>query len=159
MANPMQDISPHKPSTRKLERLLAVIGTAICLIVSAGIWVVFSAQQPMWPLPDLYLLEMFVASILGTWGIWSTESRLSPLRGILIWVVVGVLFAFVIIGAWSIGFLFTPVAGLFAIAAILSDLRQGHNLVVHLGVGLAAALAQAALMLAVIRFLYAGAIF
>jgi hypothetical protein len=55
--------------------------------------------------------------------------------------------------------LFTPVAGLFAIAVILSDRRQGHNLVIHLGAGLAAALAQAALMLAVIRLLYPGAIF
>jgi hypothetical protein len=150
----MQDISSHTTSTRKLERLLAVIGTAICLIVSALIWQVVSRQQPMWPLPDLYLLEMLAASVLGTWGIWSNGSRQSPLRGILIWVVAGVLFAFVIMGAFSIGFFFTPVAGLFAIAAILSDRRQAHNLIVHLGVGLAAALVQAALMLAVIRLLY-----
>jgi hypothetical protein len=61
----MQGISTHTTSTRKLERLLAVIGTAVCLIVSVRIWQVFSAQQPMWRLPDLYLLEMVAASILG----------------------------------------------------------------------------------------------
>ena len=108
----------------------------------------------MWPLPDLYLLEMLAASFLGTWGIWNNDSKRSPLHGILIWAVVGVLFAFVIMGVFSIGFVFMPVAGLFAFAAILSDRRQAHNPIVHLGIGLAAALVQAALMLAAIRFLY-----
>jgi len=150
----MQDISPHTTSARKPERFLAVIGTAICLIVSALIWQVFSRQQPMWPLPDLYLLEMLAASFLGTWAVWNNDSKQSPLRGILIWAMVGVLFAFVIIGSFSIGFFFMPVAGLFAIAAILSGRRQAHNMIVHIGVGLAAALAQAALMLAAIRFLF-----
>jgi hypothetical protein len=150
----MQDISSHTTSTRKPERLLAVVGTAICVIVSVLIWQVVSRQQPMWPLPDLYLLEMLAASVLGIWGIWNNDSRQSPLRGVLNWAVVGVLFAFVIMGSFSIGFLFIPVAGLFAIAAILSDRRQVHNLVVHIGVSLAAALVQAGLMLAAIRLLY-----
>jgi hypothetical protein len=67
--------------------------------------------------------------------------------------VVGVLFAFVIMGAWSVGFLFLPVAGLFAVTAVLSDRRQHEKLVFHLGAGLAAAVAQASLMLFVIRLL------
>ena len=105
----------------------------------------------MWPLPALYLLEMLAASILGVWDTWSSETRQHG--AIVTWVVTGILLAFVIIGAWSVGFLFIPVAGLLAGAAVLSDRRQGRSLVVHLGVGLGAALAQAALMLGVIRFL------
>ena len=124
---------------------------AICLIVTAFVWQVFGAQQPMWPLPDFYLLEMLAASVVGTWGIWSNESRQSPRRGIAIWIVIGVLFAVVIMGAWSVGFLFAPVALLFVIAATLSERRQAHSLLIHLGVGLAAALAQAALMLSIIH--------
>jgi asparagine N-glycosylation enzyme membrane subunit Stt3 len=96
---------------------------------------------------------MLAASILGTWSIWTNESRLSPLRGILAWAVVGILFAFVVMGAWSVGFLFIPVTVLFAIVAILSDRRHGHNLIVHLGISPAAALAQATLMLVVIHLL------
>jgi hypothetical protein len=149
----MQNISPHTVSTRNLEQLLVVIGAILCLIVSACIWLVFSRQQPMWPLPDLYLLEMLAASALATFDILSNGSKQLSLRGILIWAAVGVLLAFVVMAAWSIGFLFAPVAGLFAIAAILSDRRQGRHIVVHSGVGLAAALAQAALMLAFIRLL------
>jgi hypothetical protein len=150
----MKNTPSHTTSTHKLERSLTVIGIVLCLIACVLVWLVFSAQQSMWPLPDLYLLEMIVASIIGTWGIWGNESRLSPLRGILTWVVVGILFAFVVMGILSVGFLFAPVAVLFVIAAILSDLRQGHNLVLHMGIGFIAALAQAALMLAAIRLLY-----
>jgi len=105
----------------------------------------------MWPLPDLYLLEMVAASFLGLWSIWGNGSRLSALQGILSWVVVGFLFGFVIIGSFSIGIWFMPAAVLFAIASILSNIRKGDNLVVHLCIGLAAVLAQAFLMFALIR--------
>jgi asparagine N-glycosylation enzyme membrane subunit Stt3 len=149
----MQGASLSTPSTRDLERILAVIGTAICLIVCILIWRVFSAQQPMWPLPDLYLAEMLAACLLGIWCIWNSGTGRSLLRGYLVWLVVGVLFAFVIMGAWSVGFLFLPVAGLFAVTAVLSDRRQHEKLVFHLGAGLAAAVAQASLMLFVIRLL------
>ena len=107
----------------------------------------------MWPLPDLYLLEISAVSILGLWSIGSNQTRLLTLRGFLTWVTVGILFAFMILGALSVGFLFAPVAILFAIAAILSDRRQGHNQVAHLGIGLVAAVAQGSLMLVVIRLL------
>ena len=147
----MQATPPPTNSTRTLERLLAALAAAICLILCALIWQAVSAQQPMWPLPALYLLEMLAASILGVWDIWSGETRQHG--AIVTWVVTGILLAFVIIGAWSVGFLFIPVTGLLAISAVLSDRRLGRNLALHLGVGFAAALAQAALMLGVIRLL------
>ena len=147
----MQATPPPTNSTRTHERILAALAAAVCLLLCAFIWQVVSAQQPMWPLPALYLLEMLAASFLGMWDIWSSETRRHS--AIVTWVVTGILFAFVIIGAWSVGFLFIPVAGLLAISAVLSDRRLGRNLVLHLGVGLAAALAQAALMLVVIGLL------
>jgi hypothetical protein len=149
----MQGASLRTSSTLNLERILAGIGTAVCLIVSILIWQALSAQQPMWPLPDLYLMEMLAACVLGIWCIWNSGSGRSPLRIYLVWVVVGIQFAFVIMGAWSVGFLFLPVAGLFALTAVISDRRQRGKLVFHLGAGLAAAVAQAALMLFVIRLL------
>jgi hypothetical protein len=149
----MKNISPDSVSTGGLERFLVVIGAALCLIASVWIWLIVSRQQPMWPLPDLYLLEMIAASALAMFDILSNESKQLHLRGILVWATVGVLLAFVVMGILSIGFLYAPVAGLFAIAAILSDRRRGHNLLVHLGIGLAAALIQAALMLVVVRLL------
>jgi len=149
----MQSASSPSTSTHDLERFLAVIGAAVCLIVSVRIWQVFSAYQPMWPLPDLYLMEMLAASVLGVWCLWSSRADISPLRGYLLWIVVGILFAFVIMGAWSVGFLFAPVAGLFAVTAFLSDRRRSDKPVFHWGAALAAALVQAVLMLSVIRLL------
>jgi hypothetical protein len=150
----MQNTPSPAPSALNLERILAVIGMVICLIVSILVWLIFSAQQSMWPFPDLYLLEMLAVSILGTWGIWGNESRSSPHRGFLTWVVVGIFCAFVIVGSFSIGFWYMPVAGLFAIAALLADRRKGYNLAIHFFIGLAAALFQAILMFAIIRYIY-----
>jgi hypothetical protein len=150
----MQNSSSKIASTRMLERILAGIGTVVCLTVSVLVWLLVGAQQPLWPFPALYLIEMAAVSILGMACIWSNESRLSALCGISTWTAAGIMFAFVIMGAFSIGYWFLPTAGLFAIAALLSTRRQGRNLVVPLCVGLPAALAQAALMLAVIRILY-----
>jgi peptidoglycan/LPS O-acetylase OafA/YrhL len=147
----MQAVSPPTNSTRRLERILAVLAAAACLLICALIWQVVSAQQPMWPLPALYLLEMLAASILGVWDIWSSETRQHG--AIVTWVAAGILLAFVILGAWSVGFLFIPVASLLAAAAVLSDRRQGRNLALHLGVGLGAAFVQAALMLGIIGLL------
>jgi hypothetical protein len=150
----MQETSSRTKSTCKLERFLAVLGTTVCLVISAGIWQALRTLQPLWPFPDLYLLEMLAASSLVMWGIWSNGSGQGSLRGILTWAGIGIILGFVILGVFSIGFFYIPVAGLLAGAAILSDRRQGHNLIVYLGMGMAAALAQAALMLAVIRVLY-----
>jgi hypothetical protein len=151
----MQSSSSPASSTLKFERILAVIGTGLCLIVSVLVWLTFSTQQSMWPLPDLYLLEILAASILGVWCLWGDEPELSPLRGILTWVTVGILFAFVIMASFSIGLWFLPVAILFVVAAILADRRKGYNLAVHLGIGLAAAFIQATLMIIIIRLFYA----
>jgi hypothetical protein len=149
----MQDSSPQTGSTHRLERLLAVLAAAVCVLVCALIWQVVSAQQDMWPLPALYLLEMVAASLLGLWDTWSNETRPAPYGGMVTWVATGILLAFVILGAWSVGFLYIPVAVLLAAAAVLSDRRQGRSLALHMGVGLGAAFAQAVLMLGVIGLL------
>jgi hypothetical protein len=143
----------HIASIRNLERLLAIAGAVVCLVASARAWLVLSAEQPMWPLPDLYLLETAAAGLAGMWAILSSAPGQAALRGKLVWAVVGVLLVFVVLGALSIGFLYSPAALFFVIAALLSDKRQSQNTGIHLGIGVIAALAQAALMFAAVRFL------
>ena len=155
----MQGTTRSTTTTRPLEQFLAIVGTAVCLIVCARIWQVLSGAQPMWPLPGLYLLEMIVVSLIGMLGILTGDSEQSTLAGSLAWAAAGALTAFVAMGAWSIGFLFLPVALIFMITAILADRRRRRNLVVHLGVGVMAAIAQVALMLAAIRLIYPDAVF
>ena len=151
-------MTSHATTTRALERFLAVVATGVCLIVCVRIWQVLNGQQPIWPLPGLYLLEMVVVSLIGLFGIFTWDSEQSALAGALTWAAVGVFTAFVVMGAWSIGFLFIPVALIFLIAAILGDRGQRRNLIVHLGVYAIAAIAQAGLMFAVIRVVYPDAV-
>lgn len=140
-------------STRRLERALAVTGTVLCLVVSFGAWWGLRVQQSLWPLPDLYLLEATAASALAAWGIWNTATGSSSVRLILTWAAIGAILGFLVLAGFSIGNLYLPVAGLLFIAAILADLRLKSNLLVHLGVACAAAVVQAALMLAIIRMI------
>ncbi|HJW82780.1 MAG TPA: hypothetical protein VJ754_00615 [Anaerolineae bacterium] len=151
--------NPHPTSTRSLERFFALTAAAVCLVISARIWQVLSGQQPMWPLPGLYLLEILVASAIGMFGILRSDSEWSAPGGGLTWAAIGVLLAFAVMGAWSVGLLYSPVVVILVITAVLSDRRRNQNMLVHWGIGLIAALAQVALMLAVIRLLYPDAIF
>lgn len=132
-----------------LERFLAVLGAAVCLIVTIVIWRSISALQAMWPLPGLYFSEMASLSLLSALAIF----RGYPRGGLISWGAAGVFGAFSILGAFSVGFFYLPVALIFGLLAILMDVRQKQPITAHFGVGALAALVQAALMLLVIRLL------
>ncbi len=138
-----------------LERFLAVVGTAVCTIISIRVWQVIGSQQPMWPLPGLYLLEMMALSVGAMLSILcgAASSR------VITWIVVGVVCAFVVMGAWSIGLLYLPVAVLFALAAILTDRRHRQSSARYVRFSIVAGVAQVALMLIIIRLLYPTAVF
>ncbi len=147
----MQDVTPNRTMTHSFERFLAITGTIVCIIISARIWQVLSPGQPMWPLPNGYLLEMILVSIIGMFGILENDSKQTVLKEWLTWTTVGILSAFAVMGAWSIGFFFIPVALIFLAAALLAGRRRHRNLATHLGMGFLAAILQIVLMLAIIR--------
>jgi len=139
----------------RLERFLAAIGVVVCLIVSVRVWQVVSDQQPMWPLPGPYVIEMIAVSCIGLLGI----VRDDQFGAMMAWISAGVLFAFVVMGAWSIGFLYLPVALLLVVAAVTADRRHRYRLSLHLVLVVIAAIAQVAVMLVAIRLLYPSAVF
>ena len=141
--------------TQTLERFLAAAGAIACAIISIRVGQVVSEQQPMWPLPALYLIEMVVLSVIALLSIL----RDAALSGTITWIAVGVLCAFVVMGAWSIGFLYLPVAVIFAVTAIVMDRRQKHNSVRRLGLAGLGGVVQVAGMLIAIRLLYPDAVF
>ncbi len=151
----MQSVKPASAPSRLFEQFLALVGVVVCLIISARIWPLVSGQQPMWPLPGLYLLEMGAMSLPGAFSV----VRGHPKDGRLTWAGVGVILAFALIGAWSIGLAYLPVVAIFAITAILVDRRQRQNMVAHWGIAVVAGLAQIALMFAAIRVLDPNAMF
>ena len=151
----MQSVKSGVSPARLFGQFLVILGTAVCLVVSIYLWQVVSVSQAILPVPGLYLVEIIVLSVAAMLGV-----IYSPQWGVtLVWAVTGVLMAFVVMGAWSIGLSYLPVAALFALAALLFDRRTAQSLAVHLTVCLLSALAQVALMFAAIRLLHPDAMF
>jgi hypothetical protein len=148
-------VSKQTTSTHRLERFLAILGAVVCLIITIPIWWSLSAYQSMWLLPGFYFLEMVLLSILNVFMV----IRVSPHRGSIIWATVGVFITFSVLGAFSVGFFYLPVALIFAVLAITLDVRNKQPVAEHLGICLIAGLAQAAMMFAAIRLLYPTAVF
>jgi hypothetical protein len=148
-------VSKQTTSTHPLERFLAILGAVVCLIITIPIWWSLSAYQSMWLLPGIYFLEMVLLSILNAFMV----IRGSPHHRSIIWATVGVFITFSVLGAFSVGFFYLPVALIFAVLAITLDVRNKLPIAAHLGICLLAGLAQAAMMFAAIRLLYPSAVF
>jgi hypothetical protein len=149
----MNNINPTKTSTQTLERALSSTAAAVCVIECLWVGQALSHQQPIWPLPALYLIEIGIVSLICWLSVLYRGAKPSSFSASVAWAAIGLLTAFVVMGLWSIGLLFVPVTALFIITAILVDHRQNSPIFLHLGVGALAALAQVALMLFVIRII------
>jgi hypothetical protein len=134
-------------NTHPLERSLAIAGAVLCLIVTIPTWWSVSAQQSMWPLPALYFVEMVALGIFSAFAFL----RGGPRGKLITWGAVGVFLAFSILGAFSVGFFYLPVAFLFGAAAIISDVRGKQRIAAHVAVGVIAGIAQTVLMFAAIQ--------
>jgi hypothetical protein len=141
----MQD-SKTAISTHWLEKSLAVLGAAACLIITTMIWRSVSSYQTMWPLPAIYFLELMVLSLFSAF----LFIRGHPFQGYVVWGMVGVLITFIVLGSLSVGFCFLPVALIFALLALIWDIRNRQPIALHLGICGIAVLIQAALMFAAI---------
>jgi hypothetical protein len=133
-----------------LERVLAAGAAVVCVSLTVVVWLAVSQQQAMWPLPALYLLEMAVMSLIGLWGIFRADAAGSGAA----WVAAGAVLGFAIIGGFSVGFFYLPVAGLLGLAALWQARLAWRRLPLQVGLALLAAVAQAVFMLALIGVLY-----
>jgi len=142
-------MEPVSIKTTPLEKLLAIFATVVCLTVTVIIWWSISVHQSIWPLPGLYFIELVTLSLISTVVFVYSRGRIR----VISWIVAGILMAFAILGAFSIGPFYLPIAVIFTVISITSDIRNKQPLIAHIGIGLAAALIQAALMLLIIRWL------
>jgi len=147
----------HTSSSRTppFERVLACVGLAACVVITFAVGSSVSAQQPTWPLPGLYFIELVLLSGLSA-GLFLRGDRR---RSVVAWAVAGAFSGFVVIGAWSIGLFYLPVTVLFGLTARVSDRRAGQNIARHLALYVLVGIAQAVLMLVAVRVLYPDAIF
>ncbi len=120
---------------------LAVLGALDCILVPL---LFTSGQQPLFPLPGLYLLEIGLAGSGACWLILQRRAPHAP------WIAGGILLAFVILGAWTIGFFLTPALLGFTGAGALWLGKPDKEMLRAFGIFMLAAILQAALMLALI---------
>jgi hypothetical protein len=116
--------------TRWLRYLPPAFGAVNCVAI-AGLFATY--QQPLFPLPGLYLLEIAAAGLTGLWAV-------RHLKHNLLWGITGILLAFVILGAWTIGLYLLPGTAAFLVTAItLPDRRVRRGLISLTTAGLAQA--------------------
>jgi hypothetical protein len=133
----------------RLERILAILAVVVCVIITFFFWFSISAYQNIWPLPGLYFIEMVALSFIST----TIFVRGDPLARFMTWGAAGVISTFSVLGAFSIGFFYLPIALIFALISVTSEMRNKQHIAAHLGIFLIAGTVQLVLMLAAIRLL------
>ncbi|MCL4506515.1 MAG: hypothetical protein M1434_04755 [Chloroflexi bacterium] len=135
--------------TTIVARILSILATFGCLIITVSIWASVASRQAMWPLPALYLIETVALCIIV--AIATVYS--APLKAVFSWVAAGAILGFAVLAAFSIGIYYTPVVLLLAIVGIV-HLHQTRRHIAQLLIWSAAgAIAQIVLMLGVISLL------
>ena len=133
-------------TTSPLERFLAILALVACLTTTILVWWSVSANQTMWPLPGLYFIEMVALSIISAFIFVRGDLR----DQFITWGTAGVISAFSILGALSVGFFYLPVGLLFAVISVRSAVRNRQRIAAYSGIFLLAGIAQSALMFAAI---------
>jgi hypothetical protein len=93
-----------------------MLSFASSFIITVWTWALIARQQETWPLPALYFLELIAlpatAALFASWR-HAQFSRVA-------FAVAGAMFAFCLLGVWSIGFLYILPAALLALLAFNS---------------------------------------
>lgn len=150
----MSDYYPPGKGQRLLEWILAaggaLSGTAVALLF--GIHEARLVQPPgggtdfsrLFPLPGIYLVEIIVLSCIGLYLVSHANQNISAGKknARRLWLVPGVLLAFVILGGFSIGPYLIPALLLFILAGALAIRRTHGGWMIALGLMIIAALLQ-----------------
>jgi hypothetical protein len=83
--------------------------------------------RDLFPLPGFYFIEIIFLGLLCLISIFVITPK-SSLWSAIPWICAGALLAFVVIGAWTIGFFLIPAMVSFVIVGILSGRRRKSDL-------------------------------
>lgn len=125
----------------KLIDIITFIGTIDAFVIPMLFGM---GQEQFFPFPGLYFVEIGLAGLMAAYSIFSRRWMLVP------WVVSGILLAFVILGAWTIGFYLTPAMLAYAAAAVLWTGMPPAKLMRYAGWSLLAAFVQGFLMVSMV---------
>lgn len=136
----MQTENPTAP--RPLGRFLALAAAVITTLVTLLAWGSVSGSQGMWPFPALYFVELLAAALIVAFLFLRADANAS----LAAWAAGGLVLAFSILGAFSVGLFYVPAALLFLLAGLVTDWTSPRR-AAHLGLCLLAGVLQSALML------------
>lgn len=146
----VQDSSEHF-NTKKRVLILAWIFTAVgvlnCALVSI-LWIYsLGANQDgvisiIWSFPGIYFIEIFCIGIICSIAMVFNQNQSKLIWIGIPWICSGILFAFVILGAWTFGFSLIPAMILFLLVGAINDKRWQGNRALHLIYFVAAGIAQ-----------------
>ncbi len=148
----MQTEPPETVKVPLLERILVILLATASVLLTIDIWRSVGGSRSMWPLPGLYFVELPAAGIVTAW----TFLRGDPSSAMTGWISAGIYVAFSVLGAFSVGLFYLPIAVMLIMVAVLASLRQGLSFLRCLGGFLAAALGQALIMFLFINLLLAA---
>ena len=151
-------VSPEKSRLTRighpLEWVFSILGAINCTVIPVIFTYSLSSLSEgligLWPFPAIYFLEIVLFGL----GCLVSVAKNSPERGsawnFLPWVSAGGLLAFVILGAWTIGFFLIPAMLFFIGVGIVADIRKKDNLALHFIFFIASAMVQAIIVLFVL---------
>ena len=138
-----------------IEKIAALLATANC--VGVPVWMGMTQLRTgdswltLFPFPLLYLIEISLLGILGSISVFM-PGRSSGWRWIL-WVIMGILISFVILGAWTIGLFLIPGTILWILIGFSRAIRRSDPILRFVVVALIAGFVQTGVILTLANIL------
>lgn len=140
------------PRSRTLEWVFSGLGALNCIVIS----ILFSLSQiqlpdgdfsSIWPFPAIYFFEIIILGILCVIAVAKNQNQPKSIWSGIPWICSGILLAFVILGAWTIGFFLIPAMVLFLLVGTMSDRKIKGDIALHLIYFVSAGIGQSILVL------------
>jgi hypothetical protein len=130
-------------NSNTLGKALSSLGLAYSIVITLRIWALVAQQQPIWVLPGVYFLEVMFLPALAAFSALRAGDR----RTMIACMAAGALVSFSVLGAWTVGLAYAPLALLLLLASFFSWRTTREPLRAVIAVILASAAIQALAML------------
>ncbi len=132
---------------RICQQVLAVLAIVYTIFISIWIWHDLYVLYPpgdfnIWPLPALYLLELIALTLV----VLAISGLDLPTLTAALWIIPGMVLAFIVLGAITIGPAYVPTFLLLFLISILAEIRHRGRVWLHLASGLGGVVFQTGLI-------------
>jgi hypothetical protein len=121
-------VNQSNPRVRLMEWVFSILGAMNCIVIPI-IFSYYQIQFPeggfsnIWPFPAIYFLEIISLGVITVIAVAKIKDKQNSVWSGVPWICSGILLAFVILGAWTIGFFLIPGMILFLLVGVIVDRR------------------------------------